>query len=86
MRRSLNFMFGAAVCIAVAPYVGCVTSASAGASYSADNVVNIFLKDKTATDDYKAKVKTRGICIGTAAECPTPQPPAQAQFRPAREL
>ncbi len=80
MRRSLNFMFGTAVCIAVAPYVGCVTSASAGASYSADNVVNIFLKDKTATDDYKAKVKTRGICIGTAAECPTPQPPAQARF------
>ncbi len=77
MRRSLNFMLGAAVCIAVAPYV---TSASAGPAYSADNVVNIFLKDKTTTDDYKAKVKTRGICIGTAAECPTPQPPAQAHF------
>ncbi len=77
MRRSLNFMLGAAVCIAVAPYV---TSASAGPAYSADNVVNIFLKDKTTTDDYKAKVKTRGICIGTAAECPTPQPPAQTHF------
>ncbi len=80
MRRSLNFMFGAAVCIAVAPDMAYVTSASAGSAYSADNVVNIFLKDKTATDDYKAKVKTRGICIGTAAECPTPQPPAQTRF------
>ena len=80
MRRSLNFMLGAAACLAAAPYLGNVTSASAGPAYNSDSVVDIFLKDKAAASEYKAKVKTRGICIGTAAECPTPQPPSQAHF------
>ncbi len=80
MRGSLNLMLGAAARMALAPYVAGAPSAWAGPAYNADNVVDIFLKDKAAAADYKAKVKTRGICIGTAAECPTPQAPAQAHF------
>ena len=80
MRRSLNFVLGAAVSLAVGSYAAGVTTASADPAYSAGNVVDIFLKDKAAAGAYKAKVKTRGICIGTAADCPTPQPPDQAHF------
>ena len=73
-------MLGAAICIAVTPYAAGVTPASADPAYDASKVVDIFLHDKAAAHDYKAKVKTRGICIGTAAECPTAQPPTQAHF------
>jgi len=76
MRRSATFVLGAAVCLAAAsPYAG-TSPALADPSYTADKVVNIFLKDKAA----EAERKTRGICIGTAAECPTPKAQAQANF------
>ncbi len=79
MRNISKLMLGAALCLASAPSVG-VMSASADPAYTPDKVVDVFLKDKAAASDFKAKIKTRGICIGTAAECPTPQPPSQAHF------
>ncbi len=80
MQNSVKLMLGAALCLASAPYVAGVTSASADPAYTPDKILDVFLKDKAAASDFKAKVKTRGICIGTAAECPTPQPPSQAHF------
>ena len=43
-------------------------------------MIGIFLKDKQAADAYKSATKTRAICIGTAADCPTPKPPAVEHF------
>ena len=80
MLSSKTFLFGAVIGLAAAPYLAAATPASADPAYNSDKVVDLFLKDKAATGDYKAKVKTRGICIGTAAECPTPKAPAQAHF------
>ncbi len=67
----------AAIC---ASFVAGVSPASADPAYSSDKVLGIFLKDKAAAEDFKAKAKTRAICIGTAADCPTPQPPTPARF------
>src|SRR3974390_2250046 len=80
MRASNTIVLGAAVCLtAASPYAG-VKSAHADPAYSADKVVNLFLKDKAAADAFKAESKTRAICVGTAAECPTPKAPAPATF------
>ena len=80
MRASNIFAAGAAVCLtAASPYAG-VKPAQADPAYSADKIVNLFVKDKAAADAFKAESKTRAICIGTAAECPTPKAPAQATF------
>ena len=65
---------------AAAGYLAFGAPASADPAYSSDKVLDIFLKDKAAAQDFKAKAKTRAICIGTAAECPTPQPPSPARF------
>ena len=80
MRASNIFVLGAAVCLtAASPYAG-VKPAHADPAYTADKVVNLFLKDKAAADAFKAESKTRAICIGTAADCPTPKAPAPATF------
>ncbi len=80
MRVSTTLVFGAAVCLtAASPYAG-VKPAYADPAYTADKVVNLFLKDKAAADAFKAQSKTRAICVGTAAECPTPKAPAPATF------
>ena len=57
-----------------------VSPALADPAYTADKVVNLFFKDKAASDAFKTESKTRAICIGTAAECPTPKPPAPSNF------
>jgi OmpA-OmpF porin, OOP family len=80
MRASNRIVLGAAVCLtAASPYAG-VKPAHADPAYTADKVVNLFVKDKAAADAFKAQSKTRAICIGTAAECPTPKAPAPATF------
>lgn len=80
MRASAKFILGAAVCLtAASPYAG-ISSAFADPAYTADKVINLFLKDKAATDAYKAESKTRAICIGTAADCPTPKAPTTETF------
>ncbi len=80
MRAWTTFALGAAVCLtAASPYAG-VRPAHAEPAYTADKLINLFLKDKTAADTFKAESKTRAICIGTAAECPTPKPPAPTNF------
>lgn len=64
MRASSTFVFGAAAVVAV--YVSAdLAPARADPAYSAENVVQIFLKQKNSL-----KVgKTRALCVGTAAEC-----------------
>ncbi len=80
MRASAKIVFGAAVCLAAAsPYPG-TSPALADPAYTADKIVNLFLKDKAASDAFKTESKTRAICVGTAAECPTPKAPAPANF------
>lgn len=80
MRRSVKLLLGATMGFVVAPYVAGASPASADPAYNSNNVIDLFLKDKAAASDFKAKVKTRGISIGTAADCPTPRAPAQAHF------
>ncbi len=75
MRASLTLAFGAALYLAPSPLTF-VAPAHADPAYSAQKVIEIFVKDKTARD----AGKTRAICIGTAVECPTPQAPPPAQF------
>ena len=80
MRASTIFAVGLGMAFAVA-----VLPARADPAYSADNVVQIFLKQKAMVDAYKAG-KTRSLCVGTAAECrkqdaaEAPPPPAEVQF------
>jgi outer membrane protein OmpA-like peptidoglycan-associated protein len=80
MRASAKWVLGAAVSLIAASPCLFMSSASADPAYSSDKVLGVFLQDKAAADAFKAKVKTRGICVGTAAECPTPKAPAQANF------
>ncbi len=80
MRASVTFALGAAVCLTAAAPYATISPALADPAYTSDKVVNLLLKQKTAADAYKEEAKTRGICIGTAAECPTPKPPAQENF------
>src|SRR6516225_5732686 len=69
MRTPLILALGAVSLAFLAP-------AQADPAYKADKVIEIFVKDKTA----KAASQTRGICIGTEADCPTPKPPPPARF------
>jgi OOP family OmpA-OmpF porin len=78
MRASLTLVLGAAVCFAAAPSA-LIAPAHADPAYSADKVIDIFVKDKAAADAAKANGKTRSICVGTAADCPAP--PAQSATR-----
>ncbi len=78
MRASLTLVLGAAVCFAVAPSA-LIAPAQADPAYSANQVIDIFVKDKAAADAAKANGKTRSICVGTAADCPAP--PAQSATR-----
>jgi outer membrane protein OmpA-like peptidoglycan-associated protein len=75
MRASLTLAFGAAVCLATAPSAF-VVPAQADPAYSAQNVIDIFVKDKAARE----AGKTRAICVGTAADCPAPKAPTPAHF------
>jgi outer membrane protein OmpA-like peptidoglycan-associated protein len=79
MRASLTLAVGVAISLA-AGSSAFLSSAHADPAYSSDKVIDLFLKDKAAADAYRFASKTRAICIGTAAECPTPAPPAQAHF------
>jgi outer membrane protein OmpA-like peptidoglycan-associated protein len=64
MRASLTLALGAAAVLAVS-VSGSFAPARADPAYSAENVVQIFLKQKDAL-----KVgKTRALCVGTAADC-----------------
>ena len=65
MRASLTF--GAAMSLAIAS-VGCIAPAHADPAYSANQVVDIFVKQKAALAAAK-EGKTRSICIGTAEDC-----------------
>jgi OOP family OmpA-OmpF porin len=76
MRASLTLVVGAAISVAA----GLSSPARADPAYSPDKVIELFVKDKAAVEDYKSSSKTRAICIGTAADCPTPSPPAQTHF------
>jgi outer membrane protein OmpA-like peptidoglycan-associated protein len=78
MRASMTMIVGAAVLFAIAPST-LIAPAKADPAYSADKVVDIFVKDKAAADAAKANGKSRSICIGTAADCPAP--PAQTATR-----
>ena len=78
MRASLTVVLGAAVCLAAAPSA-LIAPAHADPAYSADQVIDIFVKDKVAAQAAKANGKTRAICVGTAADCPAP--PAQSATR-----
>ena len=75
MRASLTLAVGAAVCLAAAPSV-LVAPAQADPAYSAQKVIDVFVRDKAARE----AGKTRAICVGTAAECPAPKAPAAAHF------
>src|SRR6516164_1349813 len=72
MRTTLILAFGA-VSLAPLAFLGL---AQADPAYKADKVIEIFLKDKAV----KEASQTRGICIGTAADCPTPKAPPPARF------
>src|SRR5438876_1818692 len=75
MRASLTLAVGAAICLAAAPFT-LAAPALADPAYSAQKVIEIFVKDKAARE----AGKTRAICVGTAADCPAPQAPAPARF------
>jgi OOP family OmpA-OmpF porin len=78
MRASLTLVVSAAaVCFAASALV---SAARADPAYSTDKVIQLFLKDKAAVDAYKSASKTRAICVGTPAECPTPKAPEVAKF------
>jgi OmpA-OmpF porin, OOP family len=72
MRTTLILAFGA---VSLAP-LAFLAPAQADPAYKADKVIEIFLKDKAAQE----ASQTRGICIGTAADCPTPKAPSPARF------
>ena len=79
MRASLTLVLGAAVCLAIAPSA-LIAPAQADPAYSADKVIDIFVKDKAAADAAKANGKTRSICVGTAADCPAPPTQSATRF------
>jgi outer membrane protein OmpA-like peptidoglycan-associated protein len=64
MRASSTFAFGAAAALAVSAFAS-LAPAHADPAYSADKVVQIFLKQK---DGLKVG-KTRALCVGTADDC-----------------
>jgi outer membrane protein OmpA-like peptidoglycan-associated protein len=79
MRASLTLVLGAAVCFAVAPSA-LIAPAQADPAYSADKVIDIFVKDKAAADAAKANGKSRSICVGTEADCPAPPTQSATRF------
>jgi outer membrane protein OmpA-like peptidoglycan-associated protein len=79
MRASWTLIVGAAVSIAIAPSA-LIAPAHADPAYSADKVIDIFVKDKAAADAAKASGKTRSICVGTAADCPAPPTQSATRF------
>jgi outer membrane protein OmpA-like peptidoglycan-associated protein len=79
MRASLTLFLGAAVCFALAPSA-LIAPAHADPAYSADKVIDIFVKDKAAADAAKANGKSRSICVGTAADCPAPPTQSATRF------
>jgi OmpA-OmpF porin, OOP family len=64
MRASSTFAFGAAAAFAVC-VLASFAPAHADPAYSSENVVQIFLKQKSALTGGK----TRALCVGTAADC-----------------
>ncbi len=64
MRASSTFTFGGAAALAVSLLVS-PAPARAQPAYSSENVVQIFLKQKSALGGGK----TRALCVGTAADC-----------------
>jgi outer membrane protein OmpA-like peptidoglycan-associated protein len=78
MRASLTLVVGGSVSIAIAS-LAVILPAHADPAYTADKVIQVFVKQKAAADAYKAS-KTRSICVGTSADCPAPKPPAETQF------
>jgi OmpA family len=79
MRASLKFVFGAAVSLAIATPTF-IAPAYADPAYTANSLVDLFVKQKAAVEAYKAS-KTRSVCIGTAEDCKAQnvEPPAPAQ-------
>jgi len=71
MRTSFVAALGLSLGIASAPAI--VGPAHADPAYKASAVADFFAKAATAS-------KTRSICFGTAAECPTPPSSAAAKF------
>jgi outer membrane protein OmpA-like peptidoglycan-associated protein len=63
MRASPTFAFGAAAALALS-VLASLAPAHADPAYSADNVVQIFLKQKGALLGQK-----RSLCVGTAEDC-----------------
>jgi OmpA-OmpF porin, OOP family len=64
MRASSTLAFGAAAVLAASLFID-LAPAYADPAYSADKVVQIFLKQKDALQGGK----TRALCVGTAADC-----------------
>jgi outer membrane protein OmpA-like peptidoglycan-associated protein len=64
MRASSTFVMGAATVLAASVFAS-LAPAHADPAYSAENVVQIFLKQKGALQGGK----TRALCVGTAADC-----------------
>jgi outer membrane protein OmpA-like peptidoglycan-associated protein len=64
MRASSTCAFGAATAVAASLVIS-LAPAHADPAYSADKVVQIFLKQKDALKGGK----TRALCVGTAADC-----------------
>jgi OOP family OmpA-OmpF porin len=77
MRASLTLVLGAAVCLEPSAFI---SAARADPAYSTDKVIQLFLKDRAAVDAYKSASKTRAVCVGTPAECPTPKAPTVTHF------
>jgi outer membrane protein OmpA-like peptidoglycan-associated protein len=79
MRTLSSILAGAVFCLAASP-VTFVGAAHADPAYTANSVVNLFVKDKEAAAAAKAAGKTRSICFGTAEDCPTPPTQAATRF------
>jgi outer membrane protein OmpA-like peptidoglycan-associated protein len=79
MGASSIFLFGAAISLAIATSAF-TAPAHADPAYTADKVINVFLKEKAAAKSYEAG-KSRSVCIGTAEDCKNQraEPPAPAQ-------
>jgi OmpA-OmpF porin, OOP family len=80
MRASLKFVFGAAVTLAMAT-PAFIAPVFADPAYTANSLVDLFVKQKAAVDAYKAS-KTRSVCLGTAEDCKAQhaEPPAPDNF------
>jgi len=79
MRAFLTLVLGAAVCVALAPST-LIVPAQADPAYTADKVIDIFVKDKATVDAAKASALRRSICVGTAADCPAAPVPSVTRF------